>query len=134
MAASEGAKEAMYLRRYLDELGDGVSKPTSQATDNTGARDLAYNPEHHQKVKHIQRRHFYIRECVEDMQLTVPYVATADNMADFFTKALSSKEFFYFRDRIMNVHPNLRHCDRKAAKENVSTDASVAGGVWDIAP
>jgi len=134
MAASEGAKEAMYLRSYLDEIGDGVAKPTSQATDNTGARDLAYNPEHHQKVKHIQRRHFYIRECVENMQLTVPYVATADNMADFFTKALSSKEFFYFRDRIMNVHPNLRHCDRKAASENVSTDASVAGGVWKVAP
>ena len=35
--------------------------------DNTGARDLAYNPEHHARSKHIERRHFFIREMVENM-------------------------------------------------------------------
>ena len=30
------------------------------------------------------------RECVENMQLTVPYVNTVDNYADFFTKALAA--------------------------------------------
>ena len=34
--------------------------------DNKSAIDLAYNPEHHQKTKHIARRHFYVRELVEE--------------------------------------------------------------------
>ena len=46
------------------------------STDNTGARDLAYNPEHHEKTKHIARRHFYVREVVEEGMLRVPFVGT----------------------------------------------------------
>ena len=71
--------------------------------DNQGARDLAYNPEHHERTKHIERRHFFIRECVEDGKLTVPFVRTDDNLADFLTKPLPASRFFALRDRIMNV-------------------------------
>ena len=59
MALSEAAKEGVFLRRFLDELGvssggaTSVLPPTSLATDNKAARDLAYNPEHHEKTKHI---------------------------------------------------------------------------------
>ena len=35
----------------------------------------------------------------------VPYVNTVDNLADFFTKALSTKNFYRMRDLIMNVSP-----------------------------
>ena len=65
MAASEAAKEAVYLREFLSELGAGDADPTSLSVDNKGARDLAYNPEHHSKTKHIDRRHFFVRELVE---------------------------------------------------------------------
>ena len=103
MAASEATKEAVYLRSFLDELGEGSNDPLSLACDNKAAIDLAYNPEHHQKTKHIERRHFYVREVVESGQLVVPFVTSADNLADFFTKPLDSKSFFEMRDRIMNV-------------------------------
>ena len=39
--------------------------------DNRGAIDLAYNPEHHQRTKHIDRRHFYVRELVENRKATI---------------------------------------------------------------
>ena len=77
--------------------------PVEVSVDNTGARDLAYNPEHHAKVKHIERRHFFIREMVENMRIRVPFVRTADNLADFFTKPLPPRAFAEMRDRIMNV-------------------------------
>ena len=77
--------------------------PVEVGVDNTGARDLAYNPEHHAKVKHIERRHFFVREMVENMRIRVPFVRTADNLADFFTKALLPRTFFSVRNRIMNV-------------------------------
>ena len=103
MAASEAAKEAVYLRRFAAELDPStIVGPTDLHADNQAAIDLSYNPEHHQRSKHIDRRHFFIRECVENMQLSVPYVNTADNLADFFTKPLDSKQFFAMRRIIMN--------------------------------
>ena len=73
--------------------------------DNTGARDLAYNPEHHKRTKHIDRRHFYVRELVENHTIRVPFVRTADNLADFLTKIQPVAVFRSMRDRIMgNKH------------------------------
>eukprot|EP00965_Chrysotila_dentata_P056691 1880533-Pleurochrysis_carterae.AAC.1 len=59
VAASEATKEAVYLRALLADLGYACPEPTSLALDNKSAIDLAYNPEHHQRTKHINRRHFF---------------------------------------------------------------------------
>jgi hypothetical protein len=77
------------------------------STDNTGARDLSYNPEHHERVKHVERRHFFIRECVEQNLLVVPHVDTKNNLADLFTKPLDGITFFRLRNLVLNW-PNSR--------------------------
>jgi hypothetical protein len=95
VALNEASKECVYLNRFLDELGFGTRHgPPRLATDNSAARDLPYNPEHHENMKHVERRHFYVRELVEEQQMVVPFVSTVDNMADFFTKPLEPKLFF----------------------------------------
>ena len=81
MAASEAAKEAVYLGSFLGELDGHDGSPIDLRLDNKAAGDLAYNPEHHPKTKHIDRRHFYVRECVEDLKIRVPFVASHDNLA-----------------------------------------------------
>ena len=103
MAGSEAAKEAIYLSGYLRELGFDSAEPTPLRMDNRSAIDLSYNPEHHARTKHIDRRHYFIRECVEDGKLRVPFVPTDENVADFFTKPLLGKQFFNLRDKVMNV-------------------------------
>jgi len=103
IAASVAAKDTVSVRNLVTELGFPPSGPTSQATDNKAARDLAYNPEHHDRTKHIHRRHLWIRELVEHGAITVPYVRTADNIADFFTKPLRPVDFFRFRAILMNL-------------------------------
>ena len=65
--------------------------PSAQDVDNKSAIDLAYNPEHH---KHIDRRQYFIRECVENGRLRVPFVATTENIADFFTQPLMGRTSF----------------------------------------
>ena len=136
VALSEGAKEGVYLRRFLEDLGFPSPSPTPVATDNTGAKALAYNPEHHERVKHVERRHFYVRELVEDGLLTVPYVSTTSNMADFFTKPLAAAHFFALRNLIMNF-------ERPVPSESVRAHARVsrrdqrhqrAGGCRDTVP
>eukprot|EP00965_Chrysotila_dentata_P204847 6182589-Pleurochrysis_carterae.AAC.1 len=92
IAASEAAKEATYLRTLLKELGEDIGDATSLHLDNKSAIDLAYNPQHHARTKHIHRRHFFIREKVEELELTVPFVrSSTENLADFFTKPLPSR-------------------------------------------
>ena len=103
VAASEAAKEAKYYREFATELGFPQTQPTPLLVDNTAAINLSYNPEHHNRTKHIDRRHFYVRELVEDHVLHVQYVNSADNLADFFTKALPPRQFFKLRDAITNV-------------------------------
>ena len=110
MASSEAAKEGVYLKRLLEGLDMHQGDAVAVSGDNQAAIALAYNPENHDKVKHVERRHFFIREKVEDGLLSVPYVRTVDNIADFFTKALPKETFFSMRDQIMN-------CDAHSSKE-----------------
>ena len=54
-------------------------------------------------MKHVQRRHFYVRDMVETFELEVPFVRTADNIADFFTKPMkTASQFNAMRKLIMN--------------------------------
>eukprot|EP00965_Chrysotila_dentata_P014741 487632-Pleurochrysis_carterae.AAC.1 len=62
IVASEATKEAVYLRSLSDDLGLTSDSTTSLSLDNKSAIDVAYNPEHHQRSKLIDRRHFFVRE------------------------------------------------------------------------
>ena len=89
VALSEAAKDVIFYRKLLAGLdATAIDGPTELATDNKSARDLAYNPEHHDRSKHILRRHFYVRDVVENLEVVVPYVASKENVADFYTKPL----------------------------------------------
>ena len=108
IALSEAAKDVVYLRKFISGLGDGADGdaadgPSELFTDSKSARDVSYNPEQHDRMKHVQRRHFYVRDMVESFELTVPHVPTENNIADFFTKPMKNwKQFSGFRRRVMN--------------------------------
>jgi hypothetical protein len=54
-------------------------------------------------MKHVARRHFFVRDMVETFELEVPFVCTHDNLADFLTKPMdSAPRFFELRAHIMN--------------------------------
>ena len=99
MALSEAAKDVVYLRKLVKGLGAQArlrcSDPTKLSTDNKSARDISYNPEHHDRMKHVQRRqHFFVRDMAESFELEVPYMPTAENPADFLTKPFKSPAHF----------------------------------------
>jgi hypothetical protein len=104
IALSEATKDAVYLRKVWRGLREpDADSPTRLATDSQSARDVSYNPEQHGRMKHVARRHFFVRDMVESLEIEVPYVRTADNDADFFTKPMkSAPQFFAFRAKIMN--------------------------------
>ena len=59
--------------------------------DNTSAINISKNPVQHSRTKHIEIRHHFIRELVEDGTLTLEFIHTDDQKADLFTKPLDSK-------------------------------------------
>ena len=102
IALSEATKDVVYLRKLLTGFGCAEPGPSSLSTDSQSARDVSYNPEHHDRMKHVARRHFFVRDMVESLEIEVPFVRTLDNIADFFTKPLNAKQFHAMRRIIMN--------------------------------
>ncbi|CAK1358438.1 unnamed protein product [Cercospora beticola] len=95
MAAAEAAKEAIWLKNLLQELkipGFTQDKVTLYI-DNNAAIKLSKNPEFHARTKHIELRHHFLREQVQDGAIQIKRVNTKDNLADMFTKALPRATF-----------------------------------------
>ena len=111
VAGSEAAKEALHLSGLAAEYDVKGTDPINVFMDNESGIKVAYNPEHFGRMKHVDRRHFYIRECVKEHKLRVPFVSTVDNLADFSTKSQPPDLFFKMRDTIMNVPA----CDRASS-------------------
>ena len=98
-AVSEGAREAIWLKRLLQEIGIKVNKVPIRC-DNKCAIQLVYNPENHQRTKHIDVKYFYVREQQEKGVLDISYIHTDEQIADIFTKPLLRPRFEKLRDLI----------------------------------
>jgi hypothetical protein len=90
IAASEAAKEAVWIRNFLMDLGvvQGASNPLDVYCDNNGAIAQAKEPRQHQKNKHILMRYHLIRQFVEQGDIKLCKVHTDANVADPLTKPL----------------------------------------------
>lgn len=91
MALSEVSKEAVYLRRFLKELG--INAGTIKVScDNIGAQKLATNPVFHSRTKHIDIRHHFVREKIKNGEIHLEYVPTEEMTADVLTKGLTKQK------------------------------------------
>jgi hypothetical protein len=61
--------------------------------DNVGTITLTKNTKHNTRVKHIDIRHHYIREHVDNGDIVVHHIPTSDNLADMFMKTLGTVDF-----------------------------------------
>jgi hypothetical protein len=85
MAMCNAVQESKFLTQlYHDMNYDDLS--CSLYVDNEGAIQLAKNPIHHQRSKHIDIKFHFIREAVRNGQVTFHYVQTGENVADALTK------------------------------------------------
>lgn len=85
------AKEAIWDRRCLVDIGQVQEEATTLHCDNQGAIALANNPVFHSRTKHIELHHHFIRDVVERGEIRLSYISTSDNLADLLTKALTTE-------------------------------------------
>jgi hypothetical protein len=59
--------------------------------DNESATKIAYNPCEHSRTKHIDIRHYFLRDHVIKGDIVISQVGTNDQLVDIFTKPLDEK-------------------------------------------
>ena len=87
-ALSDSCKEGLWLHHLLTELRLRPDTAIPLHVDNEGAEALAKNPAHHARTKHIHARYHFIRECVQQGDISLLHISTKEMLADMLTKPL----------------------------------------------
>jgi len=90
---SDAICEVLWIRSLISFLNLDVSEPTLLYEDNQSCIKLTSNPEYHKRTKHIDIKHHFIREKVQDGTVQLKYIHTTDQEADILTKSLSTSKF-----------------------------------------
>lgn len=90
---AHGICEAIWIKRLFSDLKIPVSLPIKIYCDNKAAISIAHNPVLHDRTKHIEVDKHFIKEKIESGVICVPYVPTAQQIADILTKGLHKGHF-----------------------------------------
>ena len=110
MSMSAAVQEAKWLVALLDELLVlQVKLPVQLHSDNQAAISISTSVSlTHSRTKHIDLRHHYVRELVNNHWLQVAWIKTQEQVADIFTKALSKQTYKELRKRIITQQDNTQ--------------------------
>ena len=79
------AKEAVYLRQILEELGHSQPKTPIQ-TDNTTGEGVINNKIQSKRTKSMDMRFHWLPDCEAQGQFNIYWRPGNTNLADYFTK------------------------------------------------
>ena len=100
-ALAQTTTELTWLQLLLQILQLSPSHTPTLWCDNVSTLALASNPMFHARTKHIEIDFHFIREKVATKSLLVQYISTKDQLADIFTKGLSSPRFLLLRNKLL---------------------------------
>ncbi|XP_058202223.1 secreted RxLR effector protein 161-like [Rhododendron vialii] len=103
MAVTEAIKEAIWLQGLIGDLG-AKQEHINVYCDSQSAIHLAKNQVHHTRTKHIDVRFHFVREILEEGDILLEKIATADNPADMLTKVVTGIKFNHCLD-LINISP-----------------------------
>ena len=100
LALSMAIKELIWLYMLLRTMGINVQKPCVVYEDNRATIKIAENATAMKRTKHIDIRHHFLREHVDNGTIKILPVSTKEQLADVMTKVLGKVLFHHFRDAI----------------------------------
>jgi hypothetical protein len=90
-------KKVVWVRRLLMEIGCKQKKATPLFCDNQSAISLVFNPEFHQRTKHIRVKFHYILDIKAEKEIDIQYVSTENQLADALTKNVDNQKLSKFK-------------------------------------
>ena len=88
VATTHCAKQVIWHRSLLNEVGISLPSTSTIFSDNQAAVSIAHHLEHHARTKHINIAHHFLCDLVQNGMLNLVYINTQINLADIFTKLL----------------------------------------------
>ncbi|MEO5660525.1 MAG: reverse transcriptase domain-containing protein, partial [Polaromonas sp.] len=98
-----GVQEALWICQLLREvLGhERVRTPSTILCDNQAVLAITKDDKHHQRTKHIDIKHHFVRDHVKNNDIIIKWISTQQQQADLFTKGLGKIKFNKFKNEIM---------------------------------
>ena len=103
VAMGDCVKEALFVRNVLTFMDPNEKgKRILVQEDNEGAIRLANNPLSSARTRHIDVRHHFLRELVQEQAIKIEHVDTSLQHANVLTKSLDTRSFRGHRDFLLN--------------------------------
>lgn len=96
MALGDAVKELLWLSQLLTSIGLKLNSTPTIFEDNEGCKLLSTHPVHHQRTKHIDIKHHFVRSHIAEGDCQIVSISTHNMIADMFTKNLVKVKFDKF--------------------------------------
>ena len=102
------AKEIVFIRNILVDLGDPPNGPSVMVTDSKAANDTVVNPGATKHTVHFERwlhfaRSLHLKNVIKSTLLGTDYMRADDK-----TKVVDKKKFLMCRRETMNLSPDKK--------------------------
>jgi hypothetical protein len=106
-ALSLTTAELFWIRMLFKEIDIFLQVPPVLWCDNLSALALASNPVFHARTKHIEVDYHFVQEKVMNPDVLIKFISTNDQVADVFTKGLTSSRFLSLKSKLRVVPPPI---------------------------
>jgi hypothetical protein len=116
----------LWMSYFLQEQGITV-KDTLLYQDNMSSVLLEKNGKQSssKRTRHMNVRYFFIKDRVCNKEIAIEYCPTEEMLADYFTKPLQGKQFYKFRDQIMNIGSSSKYHSTHRSVLNEATRVTI---------
>jgi virulence-associated protein VapD len=106
IAAFECAREVVWLRMLIKEIGFNIMEPSVVLEDNAAAKMTAESIGISDANKHVKVKFHWLREQIRDKQIRLTTVPSKDNPSDALTKAATIEML-----QVMTEWSGMRSCE-----------------------
>jgi len=99
VAAGACCAQLLWMKQTLKDFGCELTK-IPLLCDTESAIKLANNPINHSQTKHIDIRHYFLRDHEAKGDIALHHVSTDKQLADMFTKPLDESRFCDLRSEL----------------------------------
>ena len=99
VAAGSCVAQILWIKQQLLDFEIVFSKVPIMC-DNTSAINISKNLIQHFRTKHIDIKHYFIRDHVLKGDIELEFVSTSEQLADILTKPLNKKTFISISQRL----------------------------------
>ena len=99
VAVGSCCAQVLWIKQQLEDYGVSQTKIPIKY-NNTSAINLLKNLIQHSRAKHIEIKHHFIRDHVQNEDILLEFVPTKDQLVDIFTKPLNVDRFEQIRGEL----------------------------------